>query len=64
VLVSDIGFKSSKQIINITFYFQQSRYFDAHHNKSLSPRFQSPVVELKQKGQIVVINVKKDKDNG
>lgn len=42
--------------------FQQSRYFDPHYNKTLSPRFESPVVELKQKGQIVVINVKKDKD--
>lgn len=41
---------------------QQSRYFDPNFNKALTPRPDASIVELKQKGQIVVINVKKDKD--
>ncbi|XP_052767848.1 transcriptional regulator ATRX-like [Mya arenaria] len=36
----------------------QSRFFDPYYNKQLSPRDTS-LVELKQKGPIVVINVKK-----
>lgn len=43
---------------------QQSRYFDPNFNKALTPRPDAHMVELKQKGQIVVINVKKDKDGG
>ncbi|XP_052276474.1 uncharacterized protein LOC127875455 isoform X1 [Dreissena polymorpha] len=36
----------------------QSRFFDEY--KSTSPRYEPPSIELKQKGNIVVINVKKD----
>ncbi|KAL4239122.1 Centrin-3 [Mactra antiquata] len=38
----------------------QSRVFDPAYNRALSPRSGSPVVELKQRGNVVVINVKKD----